>query len=141
MLAVNGNKMEIIANQSVNPLRSNLKDVSINDIRLCQSSGCYRLEGSNGREPQRILKYQIAFHMDNQGGRYKLDEYSFCYSDSVRDLYSSNKEALIKLTGIREIIASGEEGKKSKHLYFQLLPLYGFYGKSLMGTQILKKKS
>ena len=38
LIVLNCEEMEIRASQSVNPLRANLKDLQINDIRLCRSS-------------------------------------------------------------------------------------------------------
>ena len=85
--------MKIVASQSVNPIKANLADLDHTDIKICQASDVYHVNNKS------LIKYHVSFYFRNQGGRFKIDEYSLIYDSSSgtkTSMFSSDSSVVIK---------------------------------------------
>ena len=85
-----------------------------------------------------MTKYQTAFYIKNQGGRYIINEYAVIETvkkSLLGDFLLQDFE--IKVIGIKEILTSDKENSNVSVETINLIPLYGHHGKMLLGTMLI----
>lgn len=118
------------------PIQDDKVDLYYNDCSICRSSERFSSSESCSTF---ITKYYVIFEFDNQGERFQFNEYAIIEDNPKQArTHDSSPELIIKLSGMKEMIASNKEQIDHGFACFTSVPLYDSRGIDHIGIQFIK---